>query len=254
MIEALGAKLDAAARHTRAIRQLSHDHPLDVAAAYQVQAANVACRLVRGETLAGVKMGFTSRAKMAQMGLSDLIFGRLTSDMRLEDGGTAPFARYIHPRIEPEIAFLLKEPLSGPISPAEAALALAGVAPAMELIDSRYEDFQFSLPDVIADNTSAAGFVVGGWRDPRDVDLGNLGMVLEVDGQPVQIGSSAALLGHPLRSLAAASRLAAEHGLRLLPGWIVLAGGATAAVALERGRHVRTVVEGLGQVQLTVAV
>jgi 2-oxo-3-hexenedioate decarboxylase len=77
-------------------------------------------------------------------------------------------------------------------------------------------------------------------------------MILEVDGRPVQVGSSAAILGHPLRSLAAASRLCGEHGLRLEAGWIVLAGGATAAVELRPGTHVRTVVQSLGQVQLSV--
>jgi 2-oxo-3-hexenedioate decarboxylase len=197
-----------------------------------------------------VKMGFTSRAKMLQMGLSDLIWGRLTSGMRLEDGGVLHLPRYIHPRIEPEVAFLLGSRLTGPVSPAEAALAVVAVAPAMEIIDSRYEHFKFSLPDVIADNSSSSGFVIGAWRSPQ-LDLSNLGMVLEVDGQPVQVGSTAAILGHPLRSLAAASRLAAEHGLVLEPGFVVLAGGATAAVTLEPDRHVRLVAEQLGQVQIT---
>jgi 2-oxo-3-hexenedioate decarboxylase len=195
-------------------------------------------------------MGFTSRAKMVQMGVSDLIFGRLTSGMRVIDGGEVALAGRVHPRIEPEIAFLLGAVLAGPVSPAEAAVAVAGVAPAMEIIDSRYEAFQFSLPDVIADNASASGFVVGPWNDPRP-DLSNLGMVMEIDGRPVEIGSSAAILGHPLRSLAAASRLVAEQGMRLEPGWVVLAGGATAAVALSPGRHVRLVVQGLGQVQVS---
>jgi 2-oxo-3-hexenedioate decarboxylase len=222
-----------------------------VALAYEVQAASVARRLGRGEAPVGVKMGFTSRAKMVQMGLSDLIWGRLTSGMVREDGGTVDLRHGIHPRIEPEVAFLLGHRLSGPVSPAQAGLAVAAVAPAMEIIDSRYRDFQFTLPDVIADNTSASGFVVGAWQLPS-TDLANLGMVLEVDGVVTQVGSSAAILGHPLRSLAAASRLAGEHGLALEPGWVVLAGGATAAIALKAGTHVRTVVQGLGQVQISV--
>lgn len=248
----LGARLDAAARHARPIHQLTHEAAIDVAAAYAVQAANVGYRLSRGASMVGVKMGFTSRAKMVQMGISDLIFGRLTSDMRLEDGGSLSRARYVHPRIEPEVAFLLIEPLSGPVTPAEAGHAVGAVAPAMEIIDSRYDNFQFSLPDVIADNASSSGFVLGPWNDASAVDLSNLGMILEVDGQPAQFGSSAAILGHPLRSLAAASRLAAEHGLTLQPGWIVLAGGATAAVPLQAGQHVRTVVQALGSVQISV--
>jgi 2-oxo-3-hexenedioate decarboxylase len=249
--QGLGQRLDAAARDRRAVAQLSLSVPFDVASAYQIQHENVRARLARGAGRVGLKMGFTSRAKMVQMGLSDLIFGQLTSDMRLEDGGQLSRQRYIHPRIEPEVAFLLGRSLSGPISPAEAGRAVDAVAPAMEIIDSRYENFQFSLPDVIADNSSSSGFVLGGWRELRGLDLGNLGMVMEVDGAPVQVGSTAAILGHPLRSLAAASRLAAEHGLTLEAGWIVLAGGATAAVPLAVGQHVRTVVENLGSVQIS---
>jgi 2-oxo-3-hexenedioate decarboxylase len=242
--------LDEAVRKGQPIAQLSHSLEFGVRDAYALQQASVERRLARGERLIGVKMGFTSRAKMLQMGVSDLIWGRLTSGMRLEDGGVLHLPRYIHPRIEPEIAFLLGSRLEGPVSPAEAALAVVGVAPAMEIIDSRYEHFKFSLPDVIADNSSSSGFVIGAWRSPQ-LDLSNLGMVLEVDGQPVQVGSTAAILGHPLRSLAAASRLCAEHGLALEPGFVVLAGGATAAVTLEPDRHVRLVAEQLGQVQIT---
>lgn len=244
-------RLDEAARLGRAIPQLSASLTLGVDEAYEVQRLSLEHRLARGETLVGVKMGFTSRAKMLQMGVSDLIWGRLTSGMRLMDGGSLSLSRFVHPRIEPEVAFLLGSRLKGPVSPMEAAQAVAAVAPALEVIDSRYENFKFSLPDVIADNASSSGFVLGAWRDPR-LDLGNLGMVLELDGHPVQVGSSAAILGHPLRSLAEASRLVAEQDLALEPGWIVLAGGATAAVALEPDRHVRLVAEALGQVEITV--
>jgi len=250
--KALAEKLDAAARDARAIPQLSSEVELSIDEAYALQAATIERRLGRGEEMVGVKMGFTSRAKMLQMGVSDVIWGRLTSGMRVEDGGAVDVAARIHPRIEPEVAFLLGAPLSGPVSPAEAALAVSAVAPAMEIIDSRYVAFRFSLPDVIADNASASGFVIGPWCDPH-LDLANLGMVMEVDGVPMQIGSTGAILGHPLRSLAAASRLAAEHELELEPGWIVLAGGATAAVPLEPGRHVRLVAEQLGRVQIVAS-
>ena len=96
-----------------------------------------------------------------------------------------------------------------------------------------------------------SGFVVGEWRSP-DLDLSNLGMICEIDGRPVQIGSTAAILGHPVRSLAAASRIVAEHGMALEPGWIVMAGGATAATYVKPGNHLRVVAEELGSVSLTV--
>jgi len=244
----LARVVDEAARTGTAIPQLSHTYSeISVEAAYAVQQLSIARRLARGERLVGIKMGFTSRAKMVQMGLSDMIWGRLTSGMVLADGGTLDLPRYVHPRFEPEIAFVLGERLAGPVSPAQALAAVRAVAPAIEVIDSRYKDFKFSLPDVIADNSSSSGFVLGPWCPPS-VDLSNLGMVCEVDGRVVQVGSSAAILGHPLRSLAAASRIAAEHGMALEPGWIVLAGGATAAEWLRTKQHVRVVVERLGSV------
>lgn len=244
--------VDEAARTGTAIPQLSTTHgEVSVEAAYGVQALSIARRLARGERLVGMKMGFTSRAKMLQMGLSDQIWGRLTSGMQLQDGGELVFDRYVHPRFEPEVAFLIGERLSGPVSPAQAMLHVEGVAVAMEIIDSRYEHFKFSLSDVICDNSSSSGFVVGSWCDPG-TDLGNLGMICEVDGRAVQIGSTAAILGHPARSLAAASRIVAEHGLALEPGWVVMAGGATAATYVKPGQHLRVVAEALGHVDLHV--
>ena len=247
----LAALVDDAARKARAIPQLTLKHKLTPDQAYAVQKAAIARRLKRGEKRAGIKMGLTSRAKMVQVGVSEVIWGRLTDAMRLEEGGTLVFKNYVHPRIEPEIAFLLKAPLAGEVSPAEALAAVGGVAPAMEVIDSRYENFKFTLADVVADNASSSGFVVGPWSDPA-TDLANLGMVMEVDGRPVQIGSSAAILGHPLRSLVAAARMVGRAGETLKPGWIVLAGGATEAVPLKPGMHVRTVVERLGAVALNI--
>lgn len=251
-IAALAALVDDAAREAREIDQLSLSHPLTVEQAYAIQQASIERRLKRGEVRVGLKMGLTSRAKMIQVGVDEVIWGRLTNAMRLEDNGILAMERYVHPRIEPEIAFLLKAPLSGDVSPAEAMVAVAAVAPAMEVIDSRYRNFKFSLTDVIADNASSSSFVIGAWNDPG-VDLANLGMVLEIDGRPRQIGSSAAILGHPARALAAASRLAARAGETLQPGWIVMAGAATEAVALQPGMHIRNLVEHLGAVSLSVA-
>lgn len=251
-LDAMAERLDDAAVNARAIAQFSARTSYSLADAYRVQRLVVARRLRRGERRCGMKMGFTSRAKMAQMGISDMCWGRLTDGMIVEDGGEVALPRYVHPRVEPEIAFLLADELSFPCTAAEALAAVDGVAPAMEIIDSRYRDFRFSLEDVVADNASSAGFVVGPWSPP-DRGLDNLGMLLEFDLRPVQIGSSAAILGHPARSLVAAARLAAEAEETLQPGWIVMAGGATAAEALRPGAHVRNVVEGLGGVSFSVS-
>ena len=243
--------VDEAARTAKAIPQLTTSAPLGLEEAYAVQALSLDRRFARGEKLVVVKMGLTSRAKMIQVGVDEVIWGRLTDAMRLEEGGALSKKRYVHPRIEPELAFLMKRELSGEVSAAEALSAVEAIAPAMEIIDSRYENFKFALPDVIADNSSSSGFVVGNWARP-DQDFSNLGIVVEVDGRAVQIGSTAAILGHPTRSLVAAARAAACIG-GLKPGWIVLAGGATAAHPLSVGQHVRTIMQNLGSVSISVA-
>jgi 2-oxo-3-hexenedioate decarboxylase len=134
----------------------------------------------------------------------------------------------------------------------EALDAVEAVAPALEIIDSRYEDFKFALGDVVADNSSSSGFVVGQWHAPT-TDVSNLGILLKFDGRPVQIGSTAAILGNPIRSLVAAARMVARWGEKLEPGMIVLAGGATAAAHLAPGVHVCGEYQNIGNVEFRVA-
>lgn len=244
--------VDDASRNATAIPQLTTDNPdFGVEDGYAVQALSMARRYARGERRVGMKMGLTSRAKMIQVGVSEMCWGRLTDAMRVEEGGAVSRARFIHPRVEPEVAFLLKAPLAGEVSAVEAMAAVQAVAPALEIIDSRFKDFKFALPDVVADNSSSSAFVVGHWHDPS-VDVSNLGIVLEADGRAVQIGSTAAILGHPVRSLVAAARLVAKWGERLEAGSIVMAGGATAAHPLVAGMHIHMSMQTLGSVSFRV--
>ncbi|MFE9656801.1 2-keto-4-pentenoate hydratase [Micromonospora sp. NPDC006431] len=248
-IAGIAEKLGVAADTATAIPQLAAETGLDVDTAYAVQTALLERRLDRGERLVGLKMGLTSKAKMAQVGVDEVIWGRLTDVMRVPDGGNVDVAAFIHPRVEPEVAFLLDR-LPEPGEPVGAFTdAVRAVAPAIELIDSRYANFTFSLPDVIADNTSAAAFVVGPWS-PVPEGLDNLGVLLEIDGRVAQVGSTAAILGDPRRALDEGLRLAGRHGVRLREGWLFLAGAATAAVPLRPGAHVRAVVEKLGTATL----
>jgi 2-oxo-3-hexenedioate decarboxylase len=248
----LAAILDDAARSGVAIAQLSETLPdLDVTAGYTIQQLAIQRRLSRGEQRVGTKMGLTSRAKMRQVGVDQVIWGRLTDAMRVDEGGELTLAGRVHPRAEPEVAFIMKKPLAGRVSAAEAMAAVEAVAPAIEIIDSRYRDFKFNLSDVVADNASSSGFIVGN-PQPATTDVANLGIVMRVNGQAVQIGSSAAILGHPLRSLVVAARMVAEAGEILRPGDIVLAGAATEAVPLRAGQHVRTEIQALGAVAFTV--
>ncbi len=250
--EQVGDKTDDAARTATAIPQFTESFDLSLDDAYAAQAHSIGRRLGRGEQLVGVKMGLTSRAKMVQVGVDEVIWGRLTDAMRLPEGGVLERSRYVHPRVEPEIAFLIGEDIDEPLSAMEAMARVDGVAAAAEIIDSRYENFKFALPDVVADNSSSSSFFVGDWHLP-DTPVDNLGIVLDVDGRPAEMGSSAAILGNPVRSLVEATRMVTAAGLTLEAGWVVLAGGATAAVHLEVGHSYRVTVETLGAVQFTVA-
>ena len=251
---ALAAVLDDAVTGATAIPQLSQSTPITLDDAYAVQHAGIALRTARGDAVVGVKLGLTSRAKAEQMGVSDVIVGMLTESMRVPAGGSLDTTTLIHPRVEPEIAFRLGSAIDPDDPACEPVAALAEIAPALEIIDSRYQDFRFSLPDVVADNTSAAGFVVGDWQPAGDVlgrlDLADLAVRLEIDDEVVESGSTGAILGDPLQALGAVTRLAARYGLALPAGTIVLAGAATAAatVPTARATTIAADVAGLGTV------
>lgn len=241
--EALVQLLDDA---VTGVRDVPNAGATDVDAAYAVQEAVVARRISRGATQVGWKLGFTSLAKMAQMGISDVIVGRLTSDMEVPDGGTVDLSRFIHPRVEPEVAYRLARDVE---PDGDVVAAVDAVAPALEIIDSRYVDFRFTLADVVADNTSAAGFVIGRWTPLADAgELGGRPVSLLVDGEVAESGSTDAILGHPMKALPALADMARRLGLPLRAGDVVLAGAATATVPLTPGAVVEGQVTGLGAV------
>ena len=247
-IAALAERVDTAAHRAEAIAQFAEAEQLRAEDAYAIQCASIARRVARGERRTGVKMGFTSRAKMVQMGVHDMIWGRLTDCMAEADGAPVSLGRFVHPRVEPELAFLLSRPLPQHVSLPEALEAVAAIAPALEIIDSRFDNFKFTLGDVVADNASSSGYVIGPWSSPKQ-DFSNLGLVMSIDGVPRQFGSTAGILGHPLRSLVAAARLSAAAGEPLQAGWVVMAGGATAAETLNPNQHVLLEMQGLGRVE-----
>ncbi|MFJ6533191.1 2-keto-4-pentenoate hydratase [Microbacterium sp. NPDC091662] len=245
------AALDTAQRTATAINQFSSTEEVGLDTAYATQHALIARRLARGERIAGVKLGFTSQAKAQQMGVHDVIIGTLTDAMRLDDGAAFDRRSAIHPRIEPEVAYLLAADIDGSDIDRPLSEVVAAVAPALEIIDSRYRDFRFSLADVVADNTSAAAYVIGPWTPfVKAGALDNKAVRLEVDGRISATGSTAAILGDPGRAVAAAARLASRHGFTLRAGTILLAGAATAAVPLPDHGTVEATITGLGRVAI----
>jgi 2-oxo-3-hexenedioate decarboxylase len=210
---------------------------LDVATAYAVQDETLRLRLARGEELVGVKLGLTSRAKQRRMGIAAPLVAWLTDAMELPPDTAIPTGRFIHPRVEPELVFTMARPLSGPGVTAAAAMdAVGAVRGGVEVIDSRYRDFRFTLPDVVADNASSGGYVTGPVSLPPDaLDLTLEGVLLEVAGRPVDAATGAAVQGHPGAALALAANVLGERGLAIREGWTVLTGGVTDAVVAVPG-------------------
>lgn len=246
-ISVLAKKLDLAAMNTTPIEQISQEIDFNLDQSYLIQKMLVQERVARGNPIVGLKMGFTSEAKMRQMGVRDMIWGRLTDDMLIGNDDTLELPKFIHPRCEPEIAFRIAKDIDREIDLEDLFEYVDGVAAAIEVIDSRFLNFKFNLNDVIADNCSSAAFVLGDWCAPQRA-LNNLKMEMYFNEVLVEAGNSNDILGDPWRSLQAATRLASKYAEPIKAGFVVLAGAATPAVFLEPGVKASATVEGLGSV------
>ena len=226
---------------------------LDLETAYAVQDETLRRRLDRGERLIGVKLGLTSRAKQQRMNIASPLTAWLTDAMVLPAGDPVPQDRLIHPRAEPEIVFVMRDRLTGPgVTAATALTAVAAVCAGIEIIDSRYRDFTFTLPDVVADNASSGFFVTGPVaRSPAELDLTLEACLVEADGQIVDSATGAAVQGHPAEALALAANDLGRRGLAIEPGWIVLTGGMTDAVFVTPGSALAAHFTHLGSIFLS---
>ena len=252
-IERLAEHLEACQLQVRDTPKITDEHPdMDWDDAYAIQDAILARKLARGARVVGLKAGLTSHAKMKQMGVTDPVFGFLVDEYVVSEGATVNVSELIHPKVEPEIAFVLKHALKGPGCHIGAVLAATEfVMPGIEVIDSRYRDFKFDLKSVVADNTSAARFVVGGQAiRPEQVDLRTVGVVLEKNGEPVALGAGAAVLGHPAAAIAMLANHLGARGQEIPAGSVILSGGITEAVAVAAGDNVCLRVQGMGSVSL----
>jgi len=247
----LAQRLDDAATRRSPITALTKAADLDLAGAYRVQDAVVRCRTDRSERVVGGKLGLTSKAKQVAMGVDQPLYAFVTTGMLQGDGTVLDLEQFIHPRVEPEIAFVLDAPLEGPgITIADVLEATRYVCPALDVIDSRYEGFSFTHLDAVADNASSAAFALGSDYTPVGGDLALAGCVLEVDGQVAASAAGAAVMSHPAAAVAFMANQLVAVGRRLEPGWVVLSGGLTAPVPLTPGCTITATIRGLGSVTL----
>lgn len=218
--------------------------------AYEIQLLQIRHRVERGARVKGHKVGLSSPAMQRQLGVNQPDYGHLLGDMFWPENQPIPVSRFIQPRIEPEIAFVLKRPLSGPgVTVAEAIAAVDFVLPALELIDSRIRDWRITIVDTIADNASSAGIVLGSAPTRlADVDLRLVGCTLHRNGELAGTGAGGAVLGSPLNSLVWLANTVGARGIVLEAGHVVLPGSITAAVPVETGDTVTASFGGLGSV------
>jgi 2-oxo-3-hexenedioate decarboxylase len=257
MIEAsqIARVLASAERDRKALSPFTDEHPdLDEQTAYDAQWAGIEARLAAGERLVGAKLGLTSRVKQRVMNVDAPLYGWVTDRMLLPYGDPVELARFIHPRVEPEIAFLLGRPVAAPATVTSVLAATEAVFAAVDVLDSRYENFRFALPDVVADNASAAGFLLGPLAvSPGELeDLRLLGCVLRLNGDVVATAAGAATMGHPAASVAWLANRLAERGQALDAGMLVFSGGLTEPVPLQVGTSVTAEIDQLGTIEVYV--
>jgi len=249
----LAAHVENAELNVHDITKITDDYPdMDWDDAYAIQDEIRRSKLARGARIVGYKAGLTSFAKMKQMGVETPVFGFLVDYFTVADGGEVRTEELIHPKVEPEIAFVLKRPLKGPGCHIGSVLAATDfIVPAIEVIDSRYRDFKFDLKSVIADNCSSTRFVIGGGMTPIiGLDLRTLGVVLEKNGLPVALGAGAAVLNHPATAVAELANHLGRRGEELPAGAVILSGGITEAVSVAAGDHVCLRIQSLGSTSL----
>jgi 2-keto-4-pentenoate hydratase len=250
-IEELAERLEEAEATGKPIPQLVSGHPdLGVDEAYEIQRLGFERKVAGVDRQIGYKLGLTSRAKQEAMGVAEPLWGRLSAAMLHPEEEALSLRSLIHPRAEPEIAFVLSDVVRGPGANVATVLeATKGVIPALEVLDSRYEEFKFTLPDVIADNASAARIILGGrLLEPSALDLQLEGVVLRADGEVAQTAAGAAVSGHPAAAVAWLANAVGE----VEAGAIVLSGGLTVPIPLSEARSVIAEYTTLGRVSLRV--
>ena len=252
-INNLAEHLENCELQARDTAKITDEYPqMDWDDAYAIQEVIKQRKIARGCRIVGLKAGLTSHAKMQQMGVSNPVFGFLADYFSVPEGSAVKLSELIHPKVEPEIAFVTKTALKGPGCHIGTVLAATDfVMPAIEIIDSRYRDFKFDLKSVIADNCSSSRFVVGGrMRAVADLDLRTIGVVLEKNGEVVALGAGAAVLGHPAAAIAMLANLLGERGEEIPAGSLILSGAITEAMMVKAGDNVSLQMQGMGSVNV----
>lgn len=255
--EAAAEDLAKAEREAAPIPALTEKWPeIDLVDAYEIQRINIANRISAGAVVRGHKVGLSSRAMQEMMGVTESDYGHLTDDMFVFEGDTIDTAGLCFPRVEVEVAFVLGRPLPGrSCNIADVLRATEFVLPALEIIDSRIQDWKIGLADTIADNASSCRVVLGG-HPTRLTDLRDIREIearLHLDGAEVARGKSDAVLGNPATAVAWLARKLDTYGVTLEEGHVILPGSCTRAFDVGPGTSVWAEFDGLGPVSVEFA-
>ena len=250
----LAAELAEAERRRTPLTPLTTVHPdIDVVDAYEIQLINIRQRVAEGARVVGHKVGLSSEAMQKMMGVEEPDYGHLLSEMEAFEDKPVAAGRYLFPRLEVEVAFILADDLPGAGCTEDDVLAAtAAFAPSIEIIDTRIKDWKIGLCDTIADNASSGGFVLGRERvSPKDIDVNSIEAVLTRDGEVVAEGRSDAVLGSPVTAVAWLARKVDSFGVRLKAGDIILPGSCTRAIDARPGESFVAEFTGLGSVRVS---
>lgn len=256
------ARLDRAEQARVQIDALSMSEPeMDLEDAYRIQSAWMERKISRGCVSIGKKIGLTSRAMQQAMKIDQPDFGILLDNMVIANQGTIAAGDYTDPRLEVELAFVLKSDLRGAgLSVDDVLQATDYVVPALELIAARsyrrhpHTGYVRNVKDTIADNAANAGIICGEQPiQPQEADLAWVSAVMYYNGEPEVTGVAAGVLGHPARGICWLAERLSRHGLSLQAGEIVLAGSFTAPVVCRPGDEFRVDYGPFGQIEVQIA-
>lgn len=245
-IDAAASDLLDAERLRRQIGLLTFRHPeMTLDDAYAIQSAQMARKLALGRRIVGWKIGLTSKAMQDALGIDTPDSGVIYDDMQFADGATVPAGRFIQPRIEAEIAFVMKAPLAGEVTRDEVLAATGCVTPALEILDTRIlrndpaTGQARRICDTVSDNAANAGVVLGSARHtPGDFDLRWVGAIVTSGDEVVATGLGAAVLNDPVTGLVWLARRMAQYGQRIEAGQVVLSGSFIGPVECPPGTRI----------------
>ncbi|MES2912504.1 MAG: fumarylacetoacetate hydrolase family protein [Pseudomonadota bacterium] len=249
LCDELGDELYDAWKGNRMLAPLIERVPgITVDDAYRIQLRTIARRIEAGERHVGKKVGLTAGVVQRIFGVNQPDFGHLLSGMSYSDGATIDSKKFIQPKGEGELGFILKRDLMGPgITNADVIAATECVVPCFEIVDSRIQDWKIKVQDTVADNGSSAAFVVGDNAvSPTKLDLTTLGMVLEKNGEIIGTGAGAATLGNPANAVSWLANALGAYGIGLKAGELVLSGSLSIMFPIAAGDHLRMTIGKLG--------